>query len=465
MMLLSARRLYALLAALSAPGVLAAPAERPDDYAYAAPILTSAQAPYQRIELPEAVYRGLTHADLADLRVFNADGEVVPHAVEPRALTHSTPGAPLEVPLFALGTAADAGRALNLRIETNEAGAVVSLGPELGRARGPAGAWLVDASQFGQRFQALELELGEPSRQFSGRMRVEASNDLAQWRTLVASAPLVQLQTDEHALQRLRIDWPATQARYLRLTWSGAPPAGVRERVFARVRLEPAPAARDVPRDWLALDRPALREAGGRQEYLFTVPRALPADRLRIGLPQPNSVVEVELFGRAHADAPWRSLGRHSIYRLAEGGGEKRNPDLAVSPGAELMLRTDARGGGVGAGQPEVEVGWVAHHLVFAARGTAPFTLAWGRFRATGGAYPIHTLVPGYGRQDAQALPIAEATLGAPAEAGGAGRLAEPLDARRWMLWAVLVLAVGLLGLMAWKLSRMVDAGPPPPAD
>lgn len=446
------RRCCALLVVLFAAG---AQAEEIDDYAYAAPVSIVRPAPFQRIELPVSVYRVLTHDDLSDLRIFNADGEVVPHALEPRILERSAPGEPVAVPLFALGAAADSGRALNLRIETDERGAVINLGPESARARGPAGAWLVDASQIGQRIRALELVVADRERQFSGRMRVEASKDLAQWRTLVASAPLVQLQTEDHELARLRIDWPATEARYLRLTWSGAPPEGARERIFEAARVEPVPAAVELPRTWLMLQAPQIRKLGDHEEYMFKIPLALPADRLRITPPQANSVVPVELFTRAHGDAPWQSLGRHNVYRLNEAGQERRNPDLPLKPAAELMLRVDTRGGGFGTGSPTVEVGWVAHSLVFAARGKPPFTLAYGRHRATNAAFAIENLVPGYGQDTLSALPIATATLGEAVTAGGPDRLRAPLDARRWMLWATLLIAVAVLGAMAWKLSRL----------
>ncbi|HNQ76387.1 MAG TPA: DUF3999 domain-containing protein, partial [Pseudothauera hydrothermalis] len=444
----------ALLGLLFAAG---AQAEEINDYAYAAPVIIARPAPFQRIELPISVYRVLTHDDLSDLRVFNADGEVVPHALEPRILERSAPGTPVAVPLFMLGAAADSGRALNLRIETDERGAVVSLGQESTRARGPARAWLVDASQIGQRIRALELVVAEHGRQLSGRMRVEASKDLAQWRTLVASAPLVPLHTEEQELARLRIDWPATEARYLRLTWSGAPPEGARERIFEAARVEPVPAAVELPRTWLTLQAPLIRKLGDHDEYMFEIPLALPADRLRITPPQANSVVPVELFVRAHGDAPWQSLGRHQVFRLSETAYERHNPDLPLKPAAELMLRVDARGGGFGTGSPTVEVGWIAHNLVFAARGKPPFTLAYGRHQASNAAFAIDNLVPGYGQDASSALPIATATLGEAVTAGGPDRLRAPLDARRWMLWATLLIAVAVLGAMAWMLPRLKE--------
>lgn len=437
---------------------LPAQAAQVDDFAYAAAIELSASAPFQRVELPPQVYRSLTDGALADLRVFNGAGEIVPHAFEPRALTSSLPARPTEVPLFVLGTAADSGRALNLRVETSDDGTVISLHGESGRARGPAAAWLVDASQLGQRIQALELSLVEPERQFSGRMRVEASNDLAQWRTLVASAPLLQLAAEDGEIAQLRIEWPATQARYLRLTWSGAPPAGLRERVFASVRVEPVPQPQEAARSWLSLAAPEVREVGGRQELIYALPGAVPTDRVRIALPQPNSVVGIELFARARKDAQWRSLGRHQLYRLSEGGEERRNPDIHAQPVGELMLRVDARGGGFGSGLPALDIGWVPHRLVFAARGEGPFTLAWGRHNASPGDYPIASLVPGYGRDDGSPPAIADARLGEARSAGGEERLRAPVDARRLMLWSVLVGAVLILALMAWRMSRLIQS-------
>ena len=79
-----------VLVALAAAA--AAHAERPADYAYGIPIEAGAPSAVLRVAVPAAVYEGVVHRDLADLRVFNADGEVVPFAFVPR------PAAPRERP-------------------------------------------------------------------------------------------------------------------------------------------------------------------------------------------------------------------------------------------------------------------------------------------------------------------------------------------------------------------------------
>ena len=71
---------------LLAQSVAAVAAERPQDFAYGIEVHADVQDALYEIELPAAVYRGVTRSDLGDIRVFNAQGEVVPYAFKPRAL-------------------------------------------------------------------------------------------------------------------------------------------------------------------------------------------------------------------------------------------------------------------------------------------------------------------------------------------------------------------------------------------
>ena len=56
----------------------------PQDFAYRMRVVGTADAAAYRVALPLALYRKIAHADLADLRVFNGNGEPVPFAVERR---------------------------------------------------------------------------------------------------------------------------------------------------------------------------------------------------------------------------------------------------------------------------------------------------------------------------------------------------------------------------------------------
>ena len=101
----------------------------------------------------------------------------------------------------------------------------------------------------------------------------------------------------------------------------------------------------------------------------------------------------------------------------------------------------------------------VPQQLVFVARGSAPFQLAYGNASAQPGAYPIATIVPGW-RSDEE-LQAASATTGAQRELAGARALRAPVDYKTWMLWGSLVVAVALLAWMAWQLMRQMQPQTP----
>src|SRR5690606_1052468 len=51
-----------------------------DDYSRGISISAASEQPLVELELPQEVYQTITSANLADVRVFNADGKPVPHA-------------------------------------------------------------------------------------------------------------------------------------------------------------------------------------------------------------------------------------------------------------------------------------------------------------------------------------------------------------------------------------------------
>ena len=199
-----------------------------------------------------------------------------------------------------------------------------------------------------------------------------------------------------------------------------------------------------------------------------------PIDRLRLELPEPNTIVQVEILTRDKAEQPWRSAAHGVAYRLNQQGNEVFSPDIPVGASSQRwwLIRVDQRGGGLGSGMPALNAGWVPHQLVFAARGAPPFTLAYGNRGAQAGALPIESLIPGYGadagasvraaKTGAQQIVNVQTTSAgsqaAQKELGGEARLQEQVDWKRWSLWGVLGLGVLVLGAMAWRLVKQLGS-------
>ncbi len=439
----------------------AAIAETPADFAFGIPLATSGPEALFQLDLPQAVYEGVLRADLGDLRVFNAAGEPVPHAFVPRTVAAREKRPPLRLPFFALRGDSVAGvEGLAVRIEHASGRAVLTI-HERGRVPArdaPLLGYLVDATLVEQPLQALALELPPASDTVATRVRVDASDDLARWTTLVADAPVLRLEAGGQRLEQLRVEFSPRQAKYFRLAWPAAQPLQL-----AGLTVEPGEALVDLPRQW----KQVAGTAEPSDEYAFDLGGQFPVDRLRLTLPQPNSVASVEILARARASDRWRRIALATVYRLGVTGHEVVNPDLLIAPTSDRYwrLRVDPRGGGLGAGAPQLAAGWVPHGVVFAARGSAPFELAYGSGSARPAAYPIATLVPGYRAEDAgKALPfpVGRASTGSVRTLAGESATRTPVDWRRWVLWGSLLLGVALLGWMALRLGRQLSRSQPP---
>jgi hypothetical protein len=421
-----------------------------------------------RLELPRAVYLGAVRPDLGDLRVFNGAGEVVPHAFRPRAASATQKRDPVALPFFPLrGDDPKQVEGLSLRVERSASGTIVQLDE---RAPVPASkkllAYLVDASALKDPVQAVDLDI-RGGATYAASVDVEASDDLKTWRMLAANAPLVSLQHGGARLEQSRIEFRSRKPKYLRIAWS-AMPAGA---TLGGLRAELGDARVDTVRQWETVPGRALVDKAG--DYIFDTQGVFPADRARLELPEANTVVQVQLFSRSRGDKDWRPVTRATVYRLRRGGVEITSPDLSIGQDPERfwLLRVDQRGGGLGAGEPKLVLGWVAHEIVWVARGNPPFTLGYGSRDAKPSAYAIESIVPGY-RADTdlnaktasaegdKTLLVKAAQADSPAVLAGQAALEERIDFKRWALWGALVAGVAFLGWMAWRLAAQMGKGP-----
>jgi hypothetical protein len=446
------RSLYACLLACAAAAAGAAE-PRPEQFAYAVPVQIDGAQALQRLEIPQSAYEGAARADLGDLRVFNGAGEPVPYAFMPRPAPGAEAAAPRPLRYFPLrGASGTAAEALRIRVQRSADGTVVRVTIADSAPRQSTATlvgYLVDATALKQPLAAIELDW-RGADDLAGSLRVEGSDDLARWTTLAAAAPLVSLRFGGQRLEQKSVELPAARYKYLRLSW----PAQQAPIDLTALRGRPRDVRIEPERRWKTVAAGAAGEPG---EYVFDLGGRLPVDRLRIGLPQPNTLASVQVLARNGDDQPWGPICTGVLYRLQRDGAEIVNPDLAVAGSGWRfwLLRVDQKGGGIGQGEPALEAGWVPQQLVFVARGDPPFQLAYGNAVAQPTAFPVATVVPGW-RSDEE-LKAALATAGAQRELAGARALRAPIDIKTWALWGSLVLAVAVLGWMAWQLTRQMQ--------
>ena len=153
------------------------------------------------------------------------------------------------------------------------------------------------------------------------------------------------------------------------------------------------------------------------------------------------------------------SLSR-SVF-VPDSTGDVESPPLEIGRRAarRWVARVDPDSGAVGQALPDLEVQWRPAQVVFVARGDGPFTLAFGDPQAKSAYQSPRTLIPGYESHAEDALPLAKAG-DVERNLTAESRLPEwmaGVPPRRIALWTILVAAVAVLGVMAWRLKKQAD--------
>ncbi|MGH8490572.1 MAG: DUF3999 family protein [Gammaproteobacteria bacterium] len=198
-----------------------------------------------------------------------------------------------------------------------------------------------------------------------------------------------------------------------------------------------------------------LDEASKRALH-FDVSGLIPVVQLDLQLAPGTHVAPVRIQGRQRADAPWQDLASSVFYRLERGGNVSTSPPLLVLTTLRyLRLIPDERAAALDATQTRLIVQAPLATLVFATQGQSPYRLLSGSATAPAGALPATTLVPAL---DEERPRFGQATLGEWSEITEVARRAEAQKRRAalrpWLLWSVLLVGVGGLAFMVWRLMR-----------
>lgn len=426
------------------------------DFARMIPLTLSGSGALHKLPLPAEVYSGMQRADLGDLAVFNAAGEVVPFTlVQPPSA-----GTVVEkhgLPLFPLsGGARRQPGNLSMQVRTNEQGAIVNLTASPGGAT-PAAVttYIIDASSLERTVNGFDFELQPEGEEYVGSVRVATSDDLHHWQEHACGA-LATLASGTQQLHCSRIEFAAVKARYFRLTvdpGQGVPRIAA---VSARLVSALAPPERSTARYFM---NPVRDQTG---DYLVKTGGRMPVERLRVVLSDDNSLAGATFFSRTDSGNPWIERGSGTFYRLRRDSSLVESAALEIAPTTdrEWLLRIRQPGSAMGGRLPMLEVGWQPQELIFAARGEPPFRLAFGSTLSGENNLRDDTVAAGLAAWEKQQIRPLPAMAGASVESGGKNALRKSISATTWrklMLWGALLLGVLTLGRMAWRLGREIE--------
>jgi hypothetical protein len=293
----------------------------PRDFANGYRIVSSSEASAYRVTLPLVIYQGTVRDDLGDLAVFNARGEVVPFFIRPLPAETRPAQPPAFLPLFPLLGTTPA-TAAEMRVTVNSPGVALTLSSS-GAAPGIVPRqYLLDARALEESVAALQLVWEHAPAGFSGRLRIESSDDLDSWRMVVAAAPVASLQAGGQEFLQARIELPPARAKYWRLSWVDAVPSAAITKVlaeFAQAHADPG---------WTSETVQARQDAPG--DYVFDLGGHVPVERVDLQLAEANSVVAADLYSRKDPRDAWNLVTRARIYRIHTPRGDDQSEPIAV---------------------------------------------------------------------------------------------------------------------------------------
>jgi hypothetical protein len=449
-------RWHALSVLAALPALCVAAAPRMDDYANGIAIDAGSQRPIVQLSLPDGVYQGVVTDDLSDLRVFNADGVPVPHALC-AAPTNAAPAISQEtLPVYRLqdlpGVTNDGTR---VEVQT-PSGAQISV---QGANRASAGesqtsAYVIDARGVSDALRAMQFDWSSPDGASEVRVSIQASDDLDRWETIVAGSTLLKVDAGAQQLRRHRIAIPQAHYEYLRVERvDNGPPLQI-DGVIAE-RVTPAPIVEPM---WFAANPIAPAEPSTVE---FDAARRAPFTFARLTPSQDNTSMQVAIESRVEPKAIWRVNWTGEVYSILSETERRVSPPAEFAPTTSRHWRVRlTKAGETFYQSPALELGYRPANLRFLAQGSGPFTLAYGSRRAEpSSTRPCNSLLGDLNDTDLEQN-IGEGYAGTVRTLGGEDAL-RPLPKktplRQIVLWTVLVLGVGALVAMALSLLRRVN--------
>jgi hypothetical protein len=453
------RLTFALL--LSQSAWAATPAT--DDYAQGIRMQPLSDRPLIEAALSDDVYRVVTRADLADVRVFNADGAVVPHAFCSSPETAEPAVTQESLPVFEVQGATPQREGTRVEVQTS-AGVAVNVqqgdqqaAPSVIETR----AHVIDARAIPDALRAMQFDWHSPDGASEAHVRIEASEDLDRWETIVGASTLLKVTQGTQQLQRHSVGLPQRPYKYLRVARTDRGPALQIDSVIAERVAPPQP----IDPLWFSASPIVSEEASGLS---FDSNRIAPVTYARLLLPQENTSLRVKIESRPDDEAQWRERWSGEVYSILSVGERRVSPPAEFGSTANRYWRVSpAKTGDPFSQGATLELGYRPARLRFLAQGSGPFMLAYGSRRAEPArSQPCGALLADVGARDLARL-TGEASLAPPQRLGGEAAfkpLPKETPLRLVVLWGVLIAGVGLLAAMATSLLKRLNTPPPGPA-
>ncbi len=412
---------------------------KPASYAVQLAAEPAAGDALQRLILPAAALAAMHSAGLADLRVFDARGKVLPMARADWSGEAAAERQLVTLPALAvIGSAKGAqAQAISLTIDDSKSARIVGLDTSIAGSKTEVVAVLLDTRALTE--PAIFLKLGaELPRAQPVTFTVASSADLKSWEPIAEKVLFRDGGTSGVALPS-----PDLRGRYVRVSWdTDVPLASPLNITSATLTLSKLGQPQRITAATTGLEMIDARD------LRFSLPFKAPLAGIRISQTAPDGPIPVRLYGRNDAEAPWIPLAGTTVRQTPNAGNllELGDPVMAF-----YRITADSRTAGFSAA-PRIELSFIPAELLVQFSGHPPYTLAAG-LKDAPATYLTRAEIA-LGTQQLAAMPQAKMVGAAVPIVSLRPPTGGTFPDKRMILWLVLLAGAAVLGLALVKLLK-----------
>lgn len=423
--------------------------------------------------LPKDVYQTVRSPSFTDLAIFNSAGEPVAYDLNSTKTDSEAKMVVKDIPLFPVFSEGSNNSDLSMRVERNPNGAIVTV-VSTNSIKGDNGnidsspstsisSYLLDLNDMEESISQLDFFWDVTGEEKSELYRIDIleSKDLQNWALLHSNLVLADIAYKGNRIEKRSVILKRRSANYLKIV-----PVGAEESrgplLLTRVAGTIRTASPQMSRHWLKLEESEAEDLVVNKNKIFLSTSAAPVDSAQLTLIGENRFASLQLWSRADNDERWKLRCEQSFYRLQFEKTILRNDVCTFSPTSDSHWRISSQEGISGPllkkGQIKLEVSWPPIEVSFLAQGRGPYILAYGsaKIAENGIAVQRERIKDSLPKQSISQM-AGTALVGNSITLGGVQML-EPISNseawRKWLLWAVLLVGVGVLALMFRKLLR-----------
>lgn len=416
---------------------------QPKDFAYGITIQAGDGNSIQRIQLPLAVYEGLTHNDLGDMRIFNSSGEIINYQLKPTSMEQEE--RQYSLVYFPIYSDKPDGQSINLKFARADDGSILVKKSQMPAQNKQLTAFLIDTRFIkDKQLGGLTFLWVNDNKTWIYSLKVSASNDLQNWTTLPVSASVAQLNYEHNRIIQNTLTINRIPYNYLLV--SADKPLD-----FQLQQLYATTVNRSKPHEWYQVKK--IVNNPKTSDYELQSPNGLPISALEISFGKQAYAAQVAIYSRAQSSEPWQYRTKANIYSLVMDKHPLINQQIHLLPTRDhywliKILNASSTDNRV----PSVKLGWQPDELYFVADGNSPYTLAYGsRNPAVNNSYQQADILSEI--NSLQNLSIAK--LSKPFILGGDAALKKSgieINYQVVILWTLLLLGVGIIAKMVFLL-------------